>query len=152
MGRGGEPRHVGSHLSQDYRGDGLADARNGQEEFEFAAKGTQDLLESTLDKVNGLLELLDLMKMNSQQQPVTLRRPAPKRLAHLGDGGLDLAAAQGQQGVGVGLAFDDCPDDRATGDAEDMRENRFELDVGLLARLLDALGVLGDLTRELSPG
>jgi hypothetical protein len=68
MGRGGEPRHVGSHLSQDDRGDGLADARNGQEEFQFAAKGTQDLLESTLDKVNGLLELLDLMKMNSQQQ------------------------------------------------------------------------------------
>lgn len=135
MGRGGERRHVGSDLSQDDRGDGVADARNGQETLKFAAKGAPDIPEAILDEVNGLLELLDLMKMNSQQQPVTLRGPASKRLAHLIDGRLDLAAAQGQQDVGIGLAFDERPDDRPSGDAEDMRQNRFELDVGLLERV-----------------
>jgi len=49
---------------------------------------------------------------------------------------------QRRQGLGHGLAGDQCLDNAASAEAQDVGHHRVQLDVGILQRLLDALNVL----------
>ncbi len=59
------------------------------------------------------------------------------------------AIRQGREHVWVGLAGDNSVQDATTALAERIGQHAGQLDVGVFERLLDALGVLDDLAREL---
>jgi hypothetical protein len=50
------------------------------------------------------------------------------------------------------LAVDQGLDHAATGDADDVADDRIELDIGILQRLLDALSMAGAFAHELLAG
>ena len=66
--------------------------------------------------------------------------------------GLDAALHETEQRVGVALAGDQGADDGAAGLTHNLGQHRAELQVGVLQRLLDALGVAGLLAHELLAG
>jgi len=56
------------------------------------------------------------------------------------------------QGVGIALAGDQSPDHGAAGQPDDVRDDRVELDVGILQRLLQALDMAASFANELLAG
>ena len=68
------------------------------------------------------------------------------------DSGLEVAMGQRRQGLGHGLAGDQCLDNAASAEAQDVGHHRVQLDVGILQRLLDALNVAGAFTHHLLAG
>jgi hypothetical protein len=75
--------------------------------------------------------------------------PAMQRGAQLRRGGLEAAAGQRRQALGVGLASDQRLQDGPAADPEDVGEEAGQLEVGVLQRLLDPQGVLRRLADQL---
>lgn len=79
------------------------------------------------------------------------RHPATQRRLQFRRGGLQAPVRRCFQGLWIGSAGDQGLDHATAGDANDIADHRIELDVGILQRLLDALGILGMATFDHLP-
>src|SRR4029450_7545334 len=104
MAGGGKAGHVEADLGDEDAGDGLADARHGDQSVESGAKGGEGLAEARLYLAHGPLEGIDVSEMQLEQEAVVGGDAPVQGGDEVGAGSLEAAVDQVRQALGILLA------------------------------------------------
>jgi hypothetical protein len=144
--------HVATDFGEDDAGAQLADAGDRGQQRSGGAKGLDIGVDLLVDLMDRRVDGVDLLEMQSQQEAVMAGHAAAQRCLQFVWRGFDPAVGQGRQSAGVGFAGDQRFDHPTTGQTHDVGDDRVELDVGVLQRLLQALDVAAALAHQLLAG
>jgi hypothetical protein len=115
-------------------------------------KGFDVAVDLLIDASHGRLQSIDLVQMQPQHEAVMGRHPAAQRRLQFCRSGVDAPVSQCSQGLRSGLAGDQGLDHAAAGEAQDIGDDRIQLDVGILQGLLDPLRMTTAFAHELLAG
>ena len=150
VGRG-EGVHVGADLGDQGLGDVVADAGNVLQPLGGVAKGGERGLQPRVEFRDRGFDLFDRLQMLADQEAMMVAQASFQRggefLARAGE----LGMAELGQPSRIALARHDRLQDAPAAPAQDIGNDRGQLDVGLLQRRLNPLGVTDDLARQLAP-
>ena len=149
---GREAVHVDADLGNDDPGAEIADAGDGAQDLDRAAKGLDMGVDLLIDLADGGVDRIDMLEEQPQHKPMMVSHPATQRRLKLGLRCPDAPVGQDRQCERIGLTGDQSLDHPAAGEAHDVGDDRIELDVGILQRLLDPLDMTAPLTDELLAG
>ncbi len=130
----------------------LADAGNCGQELDRGAKGLDVSVDLLIDVADRRVDGIDLLQMQAQQEAVVAGDAAAQRFAKGLGWRLDPAVGQPGQGVGIAFSSNQRLDHRPTAEAHDVRDDRVELDVGVLQRLLQPLDMAAAFAHQLLAG
>ena len=149
MSGGREAAHVAADFGEDDASTQLADAGNGGQELDRGAKGLDLSVDLQIDLSDGSVNRVDMLEEKAQHEPMMVGYPAAQRCLQFGRAGFDPPVGQCRQSIRVGFAGDQRFDHATAGQAHDVGDDRVELDVGVLQRLLQPLDVAAALAHEL---
>jgi hypothetical protein len=152
MSGGREAAHIMADFGENDARAQRIDAGNGGQELDRGAKGLDQSVDLRIDLVDRRVDGVDLLQMQAQQEAVMPGDAAAQRCLQVGWAGFDPPVGQCRQSIGVGFAGDQGFDHPATGQAQNVRDDRVELDVGVLQRLLQPLDMAAALAHELLAG
>ncbi len=135
MAGGWECAHLHPDLGDQGPGDLVADAGHGLQELDLSEKGNEHALDLRVQGLDRLVGRIDLIQVRSHHEPVMRRDASVKRRGQALSGGLQARVRQAGQRAGVGLARNQRLQHRPATDANDVADDRTELDVGILQRL-----------------
>ena len=114
-------------------------------------KRRQQLLDLRIEGCDVPLQLFDQAKMMGDQEPIMRRHTPIERGGQFGSMTFQTGRTEFGELNRVRLARDHRFQDAPPAGADDVRDHRRQLDVGVLQRFLNALNMLGDLTCQLRP-
>ena len=148
MAGGGKHAHVRPGLGDDHLGGSPPDARDRAQELNRRRERDESLLERVREPLDLLIEEVQVGEDRADQQHVQLVEAALERLAQPRQLLAQAAAGELGEQLGVSGARHQRVEHRPPGGAEDVGGDAVELDVGVLKRLVQPLGLpvaLGDL-------
>src|SRR3981081_4417265 len=148
----GEPAHIGSDLGDDDLRTERTYAGDRADEFDGGAKGREVSLDFGIDGRNRAIELIDLPEMELEQKTMMCRHAPAQSFLHLGLGALHARMCQCGEPYGISLASYDGVEHCPSALAEQIRQFGLDFDVGILQRLVNALGMAGLLPDQLLAG
>jgi hypothetical protein len=140
-------RHVLSNLGHDHAGGDFTETGDGRQELDRDTEGA--LTGAPLQFAHRLLQRLDLLKVHLDHEAVVVGDSASERIEKSRLGSLQTPSSDFDQALRITLARDDGSEDGTTRHADEAADHLCQLQVGILERLLDSLGVTGDLPGEL---
>ena len=150
IGRG-KGLHIDADLGDYGLGDVVVDAGNILQPLGVVAKGSERGLEPRVELRDRGFDLIDRLEMLTDQKAMMAAQASFQRggefLARAGE----LGMAEFGQPPRVALARHDRLQDAPAAKAQNVGNDRGQLDVGLLQRRLNPLGVTDDLARQLAP-
>jgi hypothetical protein len=105
-----------------------------------------------IDLSDGSVNRVDMLEEKMQHEPMMVGHPTAQRCPQFGWAGFDPPVGQRRQSIRVGFAGDQRFDHPTTGQAHDVGDDRGELDVGVLQRLLQRLDMAAALAHQLLAG
>ena len=117
---GGEAGHIDADLRHEDAGRSFADARHGNQVVDGGAKGGEGLSHARLHLAHGGFQGLDRGQMPREHEAVMGGHTAAQGGGEVSRRGCDALVGQGGQAVGIALARDEGPEDRAAADAQDI--------------------------------
>ena len=114
-------------------------------------KGGERGLEPCVELSDGPFELLDRLQVLPDQEAMMIARTSVQRGGEILAGAGEPRMAEFGQSSQIALPCDDCLQDAPAAEAQDVGNDRGELDVGFLQRRLNPLGVTDDLARQFAP-
>ena len=146
----GKIAHVGADLGDDHLGGAPLNAGDGAQQFNGRLERGDALLDRVGEPLDLLVQEVQVGEDRADQQRVQVVEAAFQSLAQRGD--LLPQAAFGQLGedLGVSGAGHQRVEHRASGLAQQVRRDTVELDVGVLQRLVQPLGLALALRGDLS--
>lgn len=120
MPGGGEAAHVGADFRDDHLRGQITDARDGPQQPHRDPERVEFAVHFRVDLGDGGAERIDLAQVQAQQEAMALGDPAGERGTQPLGRRFDATLDQGEQFVGVALAFDQRLEDRAAADAHDV--------------------------------
>src|SRR5881628_1889298 len=145
-----EAAHVDANFRNEHGGRRFADGGYRHQELELRPKGLELPRNLLVELVYGALQVIDRVEMLAQQEPVVRRDTAAQRFSELLLRAPQPLAAECSKLLRVILARDDGFENPPAAHAEDVRDHRRQLDVGVLQHALHALRMLTDLAHELT--
>ena len=149
MSGGREAAHVAADFGEDDASTQFVDAGNGSQELDRGSKGLDLSVDLLIDLSNGSVNRVDMLEEKAQHEPMMVGHPTAQRCLQFGRAGFDPPVGQCRQSIRVGFAGDQRFDHPTAGQADDVGDDRVELDVGVFQRLLQPLDVTGTLPHEL---
>ncbi len=99
-------------------------------EWPLSAIGLEPLADAQVERCDVRLDRFEPAQLHRQEEAVMLLDPPVKRQNQIGALAAQLAFGESGHRLGRGLAFDQRPEHRATGYAEDVAHDARQLDVG----------------------
>lgn len=143
LAMGGPRRHVGTGLGQDVDGGTKIDARDLIESSEELGVGFDLVVDFQFDLGDGALEAVDLIHLDGDQLLSVGGDGTGEGIAKLRDLLAQTAASQFGEQNRVGRALTDAVEHVGSGNAEQVRCHRGELDTGDLEMLFDTILLAG---------
>ena len=120
----GKASHVEADLGDEDAGDGLADARPGDQSVDGGAKGDEGVAQPCLHRAHGPFKGFTLGEMQLQQEAVVGRDASVQGGDEVRPRGLDAAAGQLGQAFRIRLTRHQGLQDGAAAHAQDVAEDR----------------------------
>jgi hypothetical protein len=146
---GREAAHVAADFGEDDASTQLVDAGNGGQQLDRGSKGLDLSVDLLIDLSDGSVNRVDMLEEKAQHEPMMVGHPTAQRCLQVGRAGFDPPVGQRRQSIRVGFAGDQRFDHPTTRQADDVGDDRVELNVGVFQRLLQPLDVTGALPHEL---
>ena len=119
------------------------------EDCDRRAKGLDVGVDLLVNLGDGGIDGVDVLEQRAQSKAMMLGHTAPQRGLQFGRCRFDPPMRQRRQRLWVGLAADQGLDHPPAGQAGDVGDDRIELNVGVLQRLLETLDMAAALAHEL---
>ena len=136
---GGETAHVGADLGQQHLGGALVDAGDRVEQLELTGERAGQLLDPLRQRLDGLIEEVDLREHLPDEQRVVAGEATLERFSERGDLRAQRALGELGEHVWVVGAGDQRVEHPPCGHAEHLGGDRGQLDPGVLEGFLDPL-------------
>jgi len=133
---GREHAHVGADLGDQHLGGAALDAGDRAQQLNRRLERVNLLLDPTGQRVDVLLEFLDVREHPLEQEGVVLGEAVGERLAQLRQLLAQLALGQLGERLGIRLALDQRAHHRPAGDAHHVGRDAGELHAGVLEQLV----------------
>ena len=141
--------HVEANLTGEDASGRVAHPGDGRQVVDVLLKRGKDLTHARLQLAHARRQLIHLGEVELEEKAMVRGDTTAHRLDQLFARRLETPDAQVHELLGITLTTDDGLENRATALAEHVADRARQLDVRVLEHLLDPIGVLDDLAREL---